>query len=216
MAFMHPSCPSSVCPSPYHYLKSLKRKRNTHINQSSDPVRCTYQSSDPEGCTYQSRNPEGYTYQSSDPEGCTYQSRDPKGCTYQSRDLEGCTYQSSDPVGCTYQSSDPEGHRVYKATINDWFQAYDGGGCFTDDRRSGSRSKMKGWPTRLRVEATDDHPGTQGGKRERRRWRSLQTVGWPVWRTRRWLTVRGRKTGTCGCDRLDEGEIMRMAAVIVG
>ncbi|KAA0033172.1 NBS-LRR type resistance protein [Cucumis melo var. makuwa] len=67
---------------------------NAHINQSNDPV----------GCTYQSHDPERYTYQS----------RDPEGCTYQSRDLEGYTYQSRDPEGCAYQSRDPEGYRAYK------------------------------------------------------------------------------------------------------
>ncbi|TYK00749.1 NBS-LRR type resistance protein [Cucumis melo var. makuwa] len=109
MAFMHP-----FYPSPYPYLKSLKRKRNAHTNQSSDPVGCTYQTSDPEGCTYQSRDPKGYTYQSSDLEGYTYQSSDLEGCTYQSRDPEGFTYQSLDPEGCTYQSSDPEGY-IYQS-----------------------------------------------------------------------------------------------------
>ncbi|KAA0061993.1 NBS-LRR type resistance protein [Cucumis melo var. makuwa] len=103
MAFTHPSCPSPICPSSYPYLKMVPL--NTHINQFSDPVRCTYQSSDLEGCTYQSN----------DPEGCTYQSRDPKGCTYQSSDPEGCTYQSSDSEGYTYQSRNPEGHRACKA-----------------------------------------------------------------------------------------------------
>ncbi|KAA0059784.1 NBS-LRR type resistance protein [Cucumis melo var. makuwa] len=78
MAFTYPSCPSPVCPSPYYYLKSLKRKRNAHINQSSDPVGCTYQSSDLEGCTYRSSDPKACTYQSSDPEGCTYHRVIPK------------------------------------------------------------------------------------------------------------------------------------------
>ncbi|TYK31033.1 NBS-LRR type resistance protein [Cucumis melo var. makuwa] len=82
MAFTHPSCPSSVCPS----LGTLHK-------QSSGFVERTHQSRDPEGCTYQSSDPEGYTYQSSDPEGCTNQSSD----------LEGYTYQSSDPEGYTYQ-----------------------------------------------------------------------------------------------------------------
>ncbi|KAA0032446.1 NBS-LRR type resistance protein [Cucumis melo var. makuwa] len=86
MAFTHPSCPSSVCPSLYPYLKSQRGKR------SSGSVERTYQSRDPEGCTDQSSDPEGYTYQSSDPEGCTYQSSDPEGYTYQSSDPEGYTY----------------------------------------------------------------------------------------------------------------------------
>ncbi|TYK00360.1 NBS-LRR type resistance protein [Cucumis melo var. makuwa] len=76
MAFTHPSCLSSVCPSLYPYLKSSRRER------SSGSVERTHQSRDPEGCTYQSSDPEGYTYQSSDPEGCTYQSSDPEGYTY--------------------------------------------------------------------------------------------------------------------------------------
>ncbi|KAA0053258.1 hypothetical protein E6C27_scaffold102G00510 [Cucumis melo var. makuwa] len=32
MAFTHPSCPSSVCPSLYPYLKSQRGKRNAHIS----------------------------------------------------------------------------------------------------------------------------------------------------------------------------------------
>ncbi|TYK16810.1 NBS-LRR type resistance protein [Cucumis melo var. makuwa] len=92
MAFTHPSCPSSVCPS----LGTLHK-------QSSGSVERTHQSHDLEGCTYQSSDPEGYTYQSSDFEGCTYQSSDPEGYTSQSSDPEGCTYQSSDPEGYTYQ-----------------------------------------------------------------------------------------------------------------
>ncbi|KAA0037851.1 NBS-LRR type resistance protein [Cucumis melo var. makuwa] len=83
MAFTHPSCLSSVCPS----LGTLRK-------QSSGSIVRTHQSRDPEGCTYQSSDPEGYTYQFSDPEGCTYQSSDPEGCTYQSSDLEGYTYPS--------------------------------------------------------------------------------------------------------------------------
>ncbi|KAA0065344.1 ABC transporter I family member 6 [Cucumis melo var. makuwa] len=99
MAFTHPSCLSSVCPS----LGTLRK-------QSSGSLECTHQSRDPEGCTYQSSDPEGYTYQSSDPEGYTDQSSDPERCIYQSSDPEGCIYQSSDPEGCTYQSSDHEGY----------------------------------------------------------------------------------------------------------
>ncbi|TYK02910.1 NBS-LRR type resistance protein [Cucumis melo var. makuwa] len=87
MAFTHPSCPSSVCPSLYPYLKSQRGKR------SSGSVERIRQSRDPEGCTYQSSDLEGYTYQFIDPEGCTYQSSDPEGCTYQSSDPEGYTYQ---------------------------------------------------------------------------------------------------------------------------
>ncbi|TYK00704.1 NBS-LRR type resistance protein [Cucumis melo var. makuwa] len=87
MAFTHPSCPSSVCPSLYPYLKSEREKGlvvpyNAHISLVI-LKECTYQSSDPEGYTYQSSDPEGYTYLSSDPEGCTYQSSDPEGNTYQ-------------------------------------------------------------------------------------------------------------------------------------
>ncbi|KAA0053416.1 NBS-LRR type resistance protein [Cucumis melo var. makuwa] len=92
MAFTHPSCPSSVCPS----LGTLHK-------QSSGSVERTHQSRDLRGCTYQSSDPEGYTYQSGDPEGYTYQSSDPEGYTYPSSDPEGCTYQSSDPEGYTYQ-----------------------------------------------------------------------------------------------------------------
>ncbi|KAA0056717.1 NBS-LRR type resistance protein [Cucumis melo var. makuwa] len=92
MAFTHPSCLSSVCPSLYPYLKVKEEKGGTLRKQSSGSVERTHQSRDPEGCTYQSSDPEGYTYQSSDPEGYTYQSSDPEGCTYQSSDPEGYTY----------------------------------------------------------------------------------------------------------------------------
>ncbi|KAA0039488.1 NBS-LRR type resistance protein [Cucumis melo var. makuwa] len=111
MAFTHPSCPSSVCPS----LGTLHKQSSgcvEHTHQSRDPEGCTYQSSDPEGYTYQSGDPERYTYQSSAPERCTYQSSAPEGCTYQSSDPEGCTYQSSDPEGYTYQLEEGGSGRV--------------------------------------------------------------------------------------------------------
>ncbi|TYK21794.1 NBS-LRR type resistance protein [Cucumis melo var. makuwa] len=154
MAFTHPSCLSSVCPSRYLCLKKIKSKGFTY--QSSDPEGYTYQSSDPEGCTYQSSYPEGYSislvpegymYQSSDPEGCTYQSSDPEGYI-SSSDPEGNTCQSSDPEGCTYQSRNLEGHRACKlnsgrlesAQIGSTFSSVHvtkkfASGCFTRTQR---------------------------------------------------------------------------------
>ncbi|TYK15891.1 NBS-LRR type resistance protein [Cucumis melo var. makuwa] len=146
MAFTHPSCLSSVCPSLYPYLKSLRRER------SSGSVERTYQSRDPEGCAYQSSDPERYTYQSSDPEGCSYQSSTPEGCTYQSSAPDGCTYQSSAPEECTYQSSAPEGYTYPLNRGSDWKRVLGSGqleiGATTnDDLRSfddGDASRLGG------------------------------------------------------------------------
>ncbi|TYK29788.1 NBS-LRR type resistance protein [Cucumis melo var. makuwa] len=141
MAFTHPSYPTLVCPSPYHYLKSFKIKR------FSGSVKRTHQSSDPEECTYQFRDPEGCTYQSSDPEGSHISLVIPKDAH----------------ISLVISKDTHISQGIPKDTVPVRTHDENGGmACSKQGRRQRSRRLV-----RLRAETVDGHLGTRDEERER-------------------------------------------------